>query len=85
MKSTKMSAEEAFVESRGEWQRASKTATENRMRYYHEMMTAKKEPVCTPGAATCPNMKLTYDGMDGERYRCSKCGYSYFLDYEEMR
>jgi hypothetical protein len=27
----------------------------------------------------------TYEGMDGERYRCKKCGDSYFLDYEEMR
>lgn len=29
--------------------------------------------------------ECTYEGMDGERYRCSKCGESYFLDYEEMK
>lgn len=29
--------------------------------------------------------KCTYEGMDGERYRCTKCGDSYYLDYEEMK
>ena len=33
----------------------------------------------------CPFVKCTYEGMDGERYRCSRCDHSYFLDYEEMR
>ena len=33
----------------------------------------------------CANMRCTYEGMDGERYRCDRCGESYFLDYEEMR
>ena len=33
----------------------------------------------------CNEPKLVYDGMDGEKYRCPICGYSYFLDYEEMR
>lgn len=33
----------------------------------------------------CPNMKCTYAGFDGERYRCRVCGDSYFLDCEEMR
>ena len=33
----------------------------------------------------CKNMRCTYEGMDGERYRCDRCGESYFLDYEEMR
>lgn len=33
----------------------------------------------------CTNLKCTYEGMDGERYRCDVCGRSYFLDYEEMR
>ena len=37
------------------------------------------------GPVRCKNMKCTYDGMDGERYRCDVCGESYFLDYEEMR
>jgi hypothetical protein len=35
--------------------------------------------------ARCPNVRCTYEGMDGERYRCDLCGYSYFLDYDEMR
>lgn len=30
-------------------------------------------------------MKCTYDGFDGERYRCEVCGESYFLDSEEMK
>ncbi len=33
----------------------------------------------------CPNLQEIGGGMDGERYRCKKCGYSYFLDYEDMR
>lgn len=33
----------------------------------------------------CPNVKETHSDMSGERYRCEKCGYSYYLDYEEMR
>ena len=33
----------------------------------------------------CPNIKETYSGMDGERYRCAVCGESYFLDYDDMR
>lgn len=37
-------------------------------------------------AAVCEHdYKSTYEGMDGERYRCSKCGDSYFLDYEDMK
>lgn len=34
---------------------------------------------------SCPDMKSTYDGFDGERYRCEKCGKSIWLDYEDMR
>lgn len=37
------------------------------------------------GPMQCKNMRCTYEGMDGERYRCEMCGESYFLDYEEMR
>lgn len=31
--------------------------------------------------------RCTYEGMDGERWECTVtgCGYSYFLDYEEMK
>ena len=35
--------------------------------------------------STCPNIVCTYEGMDGERYRCDVCGKSYFLDYEDMK
>lgn len=33
----------------------------------------------------CPYMKEDGGGFEGERYRCTKCGYSYFLDYEDMK
>lgn len=33
----------------------------------------------------CPNIKEVGGGMEGERYRCSLCGESYFLDYEDMK
>jgi hypothetical protein len=33
----------------------------------------------------CPNIKETYSDMSGERYRCEKCGYSYYLDYDDMK
>ena len=43
--------------------------------------------LCGDGSAKeCEHdYKCTYDGMDGERYRCTKCGDSYYLDYDEMR
>ena len=48
---------------------------------------AKQHPDCdidgTP--PRCPCIKCTYEGMDGERYRCERCGESYFLDYDNMR
>jgi len=48
---------------------------------------ARQRPQCQDpiGMANCKNMKCTYEGFDGERYRCEVCGCSYFLDYEEMR
>jgi hypothetical protein len=34
----------------------------------------------------CPNLVETNPtDMRGERYRCSVCGYSYYLDYEDMK
>jgi hypothetical protein len=33
----------------------------------------------------CPNIEEVGGGFEGERYRCKKCGYSYFLDYEDMK
>lgn len=33
----------------------------------------------------CPTMLSTYDGFDGERYRCERCGQSIWLDYEDMK
>lgn len=39
-----------------------------------------------PKATTCEHdYECTYEGWDGERYRCKKCRDSYFLDYDEMR
>jgi hypothetical protein len=37
------------------------------------------------GPVKCQNMRCTYEGMDGERYRCDVCGHSYFLDYGDMQ
>lgn len=45
----------------------------------------KKEHTDTNGGLCDHDFKCTYEGMDGERYRCSKCGKSYFLDYEDMK
>lgn len=39
----------------------------------------------SPMKRDCNEPKMTHDDMSGERYRCPICGYSYFLDYEEMR
>jgi hypothetical protein len=44
-----------------------------------------KQPEGCDENTCCPNMKCTYEGMDGERYRCAVCGASFFLDYEEMK
>ena len=33
----------------------------------------------------CQNIKCVYEGWGGERYRCDVCGYSYYLDYEDMK
>lgn len=33
----------------------------------------------------CPNIKEVGGDFEGERYRCAVCGYSYFLDYEDMK
>jgi hypothetical protein len=36
--------------------------------------------------AECPNLVETNpNDMAGERYRCSVCGYSFYLDYEDMK
>jgi hypothetical protein len=42
-------------------------------------------PNATGRWTQCPNLKTTYEGFDGERWRCEVCGKSYFLDYEDMR
>lgn len=47
---------------------------------------SKQPPECTVDKdSRCPFLKEVGGGMDGERYRCDRCGESYFLDYEEMR
>lgn len=33
----------------------------------------------------CPNMACIQEDMRGERYRCTKCGEGFYLDYEEMK
>lgn len=33
----------------------------------------------------CPNKVDAGGGMAGERYTCSKCDRSWYLDYDEMR
>lgn len=45
---------------------------------------AKQPPECNDGRS-CPNLKNTYEGHDGERYRCEVCGMSYWLDYDKTR
>lgn len=32
----------------------------------------------------CPNIKMTYNGFDGESYSCEICGEYYKLYYEDM-
>jgi len=34
---------------------------------------------------SCKNMKSSYEGYDGERYRCAVCSRSVYLDYEDMK
>ncbi len=36
--------------------------------------------------SSCPNLKEREDNdMSGERYDCTICGASYYLDYDEIR
>ena len=52
----------------------------------HKGDPAKQPSKCTININNrCPHIENTYNGMDGERYRCKLCGESYFLDYDEMR
>ncbi len=44
----------------------------------------KQPPECKEDTR-CPNIQCTYEGMDGERWRCEVCGASFWLDYEEMK
>lgn len=34
---------------------------------------------------TCPNIKETGGGFEGEQYECDVCGKRYYLDYEDMK
>lgn len=47
----------------------------------------EQPPECKIGepGGKCPHLKCTYKGFDGERYRCERCGESYWLDYEDMK
>ena len=49
-----------------------------------DVKTLLKPKTCND-ITKCENMKNTYNGFEGERYRCNVCGESYFLDYEEMK
>jgi hypothetical protein len=51
----------------------------------HARATKCTNGYTSPELMKCENMKCTYEGMDGERYRCEWCGQSFYLDYEEMR
>lgn len=52
----------------------------------HRGDKAKQPTECTVEKNNrCPNLKNTYEGYDGERYRCEVCGESFFLDYDEMK
>lgn len=51
-------------------------------------MESKKEVVmCTYEGSQykCPNLKETYSDYECESYRCSLCGYSYKLYYDDMQ
>lgn len=54
----------------------------------HKGDRTKQPPECKPERYSdnpCPHLKETGGGMSGERYRCDRCGESFFLDYDEMR
>lgn len=42
-------------------------------------------PTALISKTSCPNIKNTYEGYDGERWRCEVCGESFFLDYDDMQ
>ena len=48
---------------------------------------SKQPPECKVDekGGYCPHLKETGGGFEGERYRCERCGESYFLDYEDMK
>lgn len=52
---------------------------------------AKRPPECTgrtapyKSSSSCPNLKETGGGFEGEQYNCEVCGERYYLDYDDMR
>lgn len=40
----------------------------------------KQCPKCQEG-----RVRETFSDMSGERYRCDKCTYSYYIDYDDIR
>lgn len=50
-----------------------------------DKQTRPPSVTCTAPGLSCPHLKSTYDGWDGERYRCEVCGKSVWLDYEDMK
>ncbi len=55
------------------------------MSEYEGDFSKKPESCKEKGIVSCPNMKETGGGFEGEQYRCDTCGASYYLDYDEMR
>lgn len=54
----------------------------------HPPEMSEKEKLIRGGTgtwSTCPNLQETGGGFEGERYECTVCGESYFLDYDDMR
>jgi len=47
---------------------------------------AKRPPECQEQeGGSCPHLKETGGGFEGEQYDCYACGRRYFLDYEDMK
>lgn len=51
----------------------------------HKGDKSKQPPECKDGSTSCPNIKCLYEGANGERWRCGKCGESFWLEYDDMR
>ena len=50
-----------------------------------ESMTEEQCKASEKGYLTCRNLVSSYEGFEGERYRCEKCGKSAWVDYEDCK